>query len=232
MIFDFHTHILPGIDDGSRSVAESIKMLQMEAAQGIQKVVATPHFYAHHDTPKNFLAKRREAEMRLREEMSRYANLPEILLGAEVFYFPGISESDALYELTIDNKKCILIELPQPPWNEKIYKELELIWERHGITPIIAHVDRYINPLRTYRIPQRLSELPVKVQANASFFLSKFTKRMALQMLKKGNIHLLGSDCHSTRKRAPNLGEAEEIIKHRFGDEMISILDDNGYELL
>lgn len=232
MIFDFHTHILPGIDDGSKTVEDSVKMLQMEVQQGIRRVIATPHFYAHHDTPSNFLTKRKEAECRLREEMSKYSDMPELLIGAEVHYFSGISESDVVYELTIDKKKCILLELPQAPWNEKIYKELTDIWERHGIIPIIAHVDRYIHPLRTFGIPQRLSELPVKVQANSSFFVRRSTRHMALKMLKNGQIHVLGSDCHSLNTRAPNLGAAEKIIRLRFGDEMISQLDENGYDLL
>ena len=54
-IIDFHSHILPGVDDGSQSVQESLAMLKMEAEQGIQHVIATPHFYPKHDSPEHFL---------------------------------------------------------------------------------------------------------------------------------------------------------------------------------
>ena len=184
-IVDFHSHILPGIDDGSASAEESIAMLRMETEQGIDCVVATPHFYAHHDTPEGFLARRQEAEIRLREAMDGLEEMPEIILGAEVYFFPGISDSDAIPELTIGYNRCILIEMPPSPWSQNMYSELEEIQARWGITPIIAHVDRYLNLLTTYGIPQRLEELPVLVQANAGFFLRAGTRARALRMLER-----------------------------------------------
>ena len=116
MIVDFHSHVLPGIDDGSASVEESIAMLRMEAEQGITHVVATPHFYARHDSPERFLARRDRAEQKLRQAMEGISGLPQLIIGAEVYYFPGISESDVLKELTIAGKHSILIEMQQSPW--------------------------------------------------------------------------------------------------------------------
>lgn len=216
-IIDFHSHILPGIDDGSASLEESIAMLRAEAAQGIRHVVATPHFYAQHDTPKHFLARRSEAENRLREEMEKHKDLPELRVGAEVYYYPGVSNSDILWELTIDKKRHIMIEMPHSPWTDRMYRELEDIYTKQGITPIIAHVDRYIAPFHTHRIPQRLQELPVLVQANADFFLQRSTRRMALRMLREEQIHLLGSDCHNLTDRQPNLGDALKNISQGLG---------------
>ena len=71
MFIDFHTHILPGIDDGSASVEESIELLKAEAAQGITKVVATPHFYANYDSPERFLERRAKAKVLLDEEIKK-----------------------------------------------------------------------------------------------------------------------------------------------------------------
>lgn len=221
MIIDFHSHILPGIDDGSASVEESIAMLRLEAEQGVTHVVATPHFYPRYDAPERFLSRRAEAEKRLREEMAKHDNLPEIHIGAEVYYFPGISESDALPGLTITGKRSILIEMPHSPWTASMYRELEELYTRRGIEPIIAHVDRYIRPLQTHHIPQHLLELPVLVQANAEFFLKRSTQRMAMHMLKEDRIHLLGSDCHNMRSRRPNLDAAVKRIVARLGDGAI-----------
>ena len=67
-MIDFHSHILPGIDDGSKSVEMSIKMLRREAQQGISRVVATPHFYPQTDNPERFLRRRAEAERILFEK--------------------------------------------------------------------------------------------------------------------------------------------------------------------
>lgn len=220
MVTDFHSHVLPAIDDGSTDPQESLAMLRMEAAQGIRHVVATPHFYPRHHSPERFLEKRERAVAVLREAMAQETGLPELSVGAEVHFFSGMSDSDILPQLTIDKKCCILIEMPPSPWSDSMYRELEQIWLRWGITPIIAHVDRYIGPFRTFGIPERLAELPVMVQANAGFF-QHGTASMALRMLKKGQIHLLGSDCHNLTSRKPNLGGAVDMIRRRLGQQAI-----------
>ena len=226
---DFHSHILPCVDDGSQSVQESIAMLHMEAEQGIAHVIATPHFYPRYDTAVDFLTKRETAMNRLCKEMEQYSGLPKVTMGAEVYFFRGMSESEQLSQLTIEGSHSILIEMPPSPWTEDMYRELEAIWVRRGITPIIAHVDRYIRPFHTHGIPRKLADLPVLVQANAEFFLNKRTAGMALRMLKAGQIHLLGSDCHNLKTRKPNMGEAIHLIQRKLGENMIRQLQD--YEI-
>lgn len=231
-VIDFHSHILPGVDDGSRSLEQSLAMLQMEAAQGVRRVVATPHFYAQHDKPEKFLRKREEAERRIRQLISEHSGLPELSVGAEVYYFNGISHSDVLSELTIDKKRFILIEMPMPPWSDRIYKDLENIYIKQNLIPVVAHIDRYIAPFHTHHIPEKLENLPVVIQANASFFLEKATRRMAFRMLRQGKIHLLGSDCHDLTERKPNLGEAVKLLSQKFGPEIISYINSHEDEIL
>lgn len=214
---DFHSHILPGVDDGSASVEESIAMLCRLREQGVAHVVATPHFYPNYDDPERFLRRRREAYTVLAEAMKAYSGLPQITLGAEVLFFRGMSESDLLPQLTFEKKRCILIEMPPPPWSDAMYGELEAVRTRQGLTPIIAHVDRYISPFRTRGIPQRLAQLPVLVQANAGFFLKASTAAMALKMLKADQIQLLGSDCHNLTTRPPEMGAAVRRIREKLG---------------
>ena len=220
-IIDFHSHILPGIDDGSASVEESVAMLRREAEQGIRHVVATPHFYPRYETPESFLQKRDQAEAALLAAIEKESGLPQIHVGAEVYFFRGISQSEFLPQLTIRGNRCILIEMPPAPWPESFYQELEDIWRSRGISPVIAHIDRYIAPLRTHQIPRRLQQLPVLVQANAGFFLDGRTRRMALKMLKADQIQLLGSDCHNLTKRPPNLREAIHVIERKLGQSAL-----------
>ena len=214
---DFHSHILPGVDDGSRSVEESLEMLRAEARQGIGTVVATPHFYANHDTPERFLRRRAAAWEMLQTAMAQEAGLPEVIPGAEVYYFSGISDSDQLHRLTTGQKRYIMLEMPTVPWTQNMYQEMENIYTKHGITPIIAHIDRYISPLRHRQILDRLEELPVLVQANSDFFLRPMTAPLALRMLKEKRIHLLGSDCHNCSTRKPEMGRAIEKIEKHLG---------------
>ena len=216
-VTDFHSHILPNVDDGSRSVEESIALLRREAAQGIRRVVATPHFYAHHDAPERFFRRREAAWNRLREAMEAEPELPKVELAAEVHFFSGMSDSEVISQLTFPGKKYMLLEMPPAPWGESMYREMEAIYVKRGITPVIAHIDRYIAPLRTHGIPRRLAELPVLVQANGEFFLRRSTSHMALRMLREVRIHLLGSDCHDLQSRTPNLGAALELIVQRLG---------------
>lgn len=218
-MIDFHSHILPGIDDGSESVEESLALLRLEAEQGISHVVATPHFYPQQDRPEWFLQRRRRAEEELRREMARYSGLPRLSVGAEVYFYRGMSESEWLRELTIRDTQYILVEMPPSPWSEDAYRELENIHWRQGLTPVVAHVDRYIGTLRTHGIPERLERMPVLVQANAEFFLERSTARVAVRMLKKDQIQLLGSDCHNLNNRKPNMGPAVRYILEKLERE-------------
>ena len=218
---DFHSHILPGIDDGSKSVRMSIAMLRRLAAQGITRVVATPHFYAHQNSPEKFFARRDAAESTLRQAMAQVSGLPEVIVGAEVCYFPGMSGTDLLPALTIGSTSYILVEMPHGPWTQGMYRELENIRNRHGLMPIIAHVDRYIRPLQQYGIPDRLYDMEMVVQANAGFFMDWRTRRLAVKMLENDRIHLLGSDCHDMSDRPPYLAGAMDTIRQKLGKEAL-----------
>ncbi len=224
-VVDFHTHVLPEIDDGSASVKESLAMLRMEAEQGARRVVATPHFYARIDSVKPFLERRQASVENLLNAMTGVANLPRLSVGAEVHYFPGIGDADILRELTIDNGRFVLVEMPMTFWTDKMYQDLENIHKNLELIPIVAHVDRYIGPIQTYGIPERLMDLPVIVQVNASFFQRFSTKHMALRMMEKGQIHLLGSDCHNMKDRPVNIKQAVDLIETKLGRKVIAQLN-------
>lgn len=226
MIIDMHTHVLPNIDDGSTSLKETIAMLQMEAQQGISTVVATSHFYADHDSPEHFLERRAGSFGAVLKELKNNPELPNVKLGAEVYYYSGMSNTDELKELAIDNTQFLLLEMPMPPWTDKMYREILDIRQKLDLVPVIAHVDRYIGRFRTFGIPEKLETLPVLVQANASFFLNKATAPMAMRMLKRQQIHLLGSDCHNLTTRKPRLGEAVSAIRHCLGRQAIEQIEE------
>lgn len=219
MVTDFHTHILPHVDDGASSTAESSQMLDCIAAQGVRRVVFTPHFYANHDTPQRFFQRREKAFARLVQH--RRENWPELHMGAEVHYFEGISDCDALDALTVGGTRCVLVEMPSGKWNSRMLQELEGIRKKRGITPIIAHIDRYLPRFSSKKLLDQLAQMPVLIQANADFFIQRSTRRQALKMLQSGHIHLLGSDCHNMASRKPNLDQAVEQITQKLGREPI-----------
>lgn len=211
-MLDVHSHILPGMDDGSASLEQSVAMLREEADQGILRVIATPHFYPRRESVESFLKRREAALTALREAMAQQEDLPELLMGAEVFYYTGMSDSPDLRKLAIEGTNYILVEMPDGEWAPRMYRELERVALQQGLTPIVAHIDRYIRPWRTKGIPQRLAMLPVLVQANGAFFLNRKTRFLAMKLLKKGYIHLLGSDAHNMTDRTPNLGAVKALL--------------------
>jgi len=126
-MIDFHSHVLPQVDDGSDSMETTMRMLRMESEQGVDTVVATPHFYAQHDALDRFLDRRNAAAQRLWEILDKERGFPKVLLGAEVAFYPGISESDDLRKLSIAGSEYVLVEMPAPPWTEAMYRELPSI---------------------------------------------------------------------------------------------------------
>ena len=219
LIADFHTHILPGVDDGSPDVATSLEMLRREKEQGIEAVVLTPHFYPQRHRPESFLQRRTEAYEALTAQMPE--GVPRLHLGAEVYYYRGMSHTEQLRSLAIDGGSYLLVEMPWSGWAEKDFQELQLIYENLELTPIVAHIDRYINHRNAQKIMERLSQLPVLVQANASFFTGFFTRKMALRYLEEGRIHLLGSDCHDLSKRPPVVGDVMKKISEKVSLETV-----------
>lgn len=231
-MIDFHSHILPGIDDGSQSLETSIAMLKQAAEQGVTHMVATPHFYPQYDTPDHFLEKRAEAEAALRAEMARHTGLPELTVGAEVYYYPGIGTSESIKRLTIGGSDYLLVEMPGSHWTNAMYQDLEDLFYKQSLVPVVAHLDRYIRPLRTYGIPGRLEKMPVLIQLNAEAFLNRFTAPMALRLLKNETVHLLGSDCHNLTTRQQNLGAAAEVIEKKLGQDGLSVIESFGQKIL
>ncbi len=213
MIADIHTHILPGIDDGSPDVSTSHGLLERLREQGVTRVAATPHFYANHDSPERFL-RRRDRAMEVLGPVEGIDLRP----GAEVYYFEGISDCDALEALAIRDTGLLLVEMPPAPWPRRMLEQLTEIRRKRGLIPVIAHLDRYIRPLHSFGIPGQLEDLPVLVQINADALLRRGSA-MYLRMIQRGTVHLLGSDCHDLDSRSPKLDQAWRIIGQKLGPD-------------
>ena len=189
-------------------------MLAAASAQGIHRMVATPHFYPFEDDPRLFLERRSAAEARLRRAMGENDKnnaFPQLLMGAEVYYFDGISTSNAVEALCIADTGLLLLEMPFEPWSDRMLHEILHLHDRPGITVLMAHIERYLRFVKP-RALDVLREYGVLMQSNAEFFLSSKTRRRALRMLRRGQIHFLGSDCHNTDTRPQRMGEALALL--------------------
>ncbi len=210
---DFHSHFLPGIDDGAENIPAGVEMLRQSYSQGVHLLCATPHFYADEDDPKRFLVRRDDAFRRLKDALRDETGIPEIVLGAEVLYFPGISVADEIRGLRIGDSPFLLIEPPMMPWSEAMLDEIEQCGPSLRCIPVIAHIDRYIRMFRSPELIDRVRDRRVLIQVNAGFFLHPDYAERALELFKEGRVHFIGSDCHDPERRSPNLGAAEERIR-------------------
>ena len=214
MMIDFHTHILPGVDDGSRSIEESLAMLQAEGDAGIERVVFTPHFYASQNSPKDFLRRRQESWCSLLPHM--YRGLPKVSFGAEVQYFEGICQSAEIAALRIAGTPYLLLEMPFRRWEDRMLDDILELSTHPDTIVVLAHIERYLSHV-TSRSLAYLRDNGVKIQMNVSVFGERRQGHLAMSMLKAGEVHILGTDCHSMGHRRPNWEllplEAERLLE-------------------
>ena len=222
-MIDFHSHILPKMDDGSKSVEESCKMLKALAEQGVELVAATPHFYADDESLDSFLERRQKSFESLSEALTD--DMPKLLLGAEVRYYQGISRLENLKSLCIQNSDLLLLEMPFCKWTEYTVKEVVDIAGRGDITLVLAHIERYMK-LQPGRAFDTVLQAELLAQVNADFFTNGLTRRKALKMLYEQRIQLIGTDCHNLTTRPPKINEAFRRIQKKFGENFVKYIND------
>lgn len=228
-MIDWHSHILPKMDDGSKSVEESLELLSMLSAQGVDTVIATPHFYANDESVDRFLERRAECYGRLCDALPD--GVPKILLGAEVSYYSGISRLEGLSRLCIEGTDLLLLEMPFTHWSDSVIREVIEIATQRSVTVILAHIERYID-MQSGGVFDELREYGVLMQVNASFFCRMTTKRHACKLLAKGKIQLIGSDTHNVSHRPPMLDAAYSTIERKLGNEFLNEINGYGHFLL
>ena len=229
LVTDFHSHILPFMDDGSASIEDSLEMLKLLRAQGVDRVVATPHFYPKQEDPESFLQRRAQSAQMLRSAILfsglDKSEIPEIYIGAEVAYFGGMSLYKNIGDLCIEGTSVMLVEMPFSKWTDVVVSEVCRVKNELGIQVVLAHVDRYGH----YYDFQKLFKLKthrVIMQANADPFLRFIPCRRLLKMINMGMIGVLGSDFHNMTERPSNMDEAMEIIRARgFGAKLDAMMN-------
>lgn len=244
-VIDFHTHVLPGIDDGSRHALESLDMLKLEAEQGIDIVVATSHFYAKHDRISSFLHRRQDSFETLQRTISQeYAyshsksteqsnkDLPRIYLGAEVAFFDGISRADDIHKLTVEGTNLLLLEMPFGRWTSGNMEEVRYLVHHSGLQIMLVHLERFLLVPENKKKIYELLELPCILQVNAGSMLKWKMRGQSLKLFKTKGSGILGSDAHGTDYRAPNLAAGREVLAKKLGQSFLDEMDRLGAELL
>lgn len=219
-MIDLHNHLLPGVDDGAATLADSVDIARVARADGITAIVATPH-----RNPWSYRADRADAEGRLAEVAAACAEAGidlQLFLGGESYVAPDLPEQvRSGLALTINAGHYLLVEWPYdqyPPYSEPVLFELQV----RGLHPVMAHAERY---RIVQREPARLAALIERglvVQVTAGSLLGEAgpaVQRTAESLLEQNLAHLLATDSHSVAHRPPVLSLARERARALVGDE-------------
>ena len=232
-IYDFHCHILPGIDDGSRDIHMTERMLRMEISQGVDHILFTPHFYAQHQSASEFIRNRAKAYERTADLIEDHGMPLVTRYAAETYFFKGISEADILDDLSMhtEDQDVLFLEMPFAQWHRSVYEEVKALIEKRGLTVVIVHIERFLEYQKDKSIWDRVFELPVIPQHNAGIF-TRFSKRgTGLKTLKEGWPVILGTDAHNTDTRHPNMAEGRSVIGKKLENAVLQEIDDRSEKL-
>lgn len=215
-LIEYHCHILPQIDDGSDSVEMSLKMIEMMRAQGVERIIATPHFYAHRENynVKAFLEKRQNAYNKL---VPADETNSDILLGAEIAIEHGLHKIPDIDKLRIADTDYILLELPYAGFQHWYLDEITDIAYEYKLTPIIAHIHRYLEYYSKAEYDE-VMKLDAIFQINNEAFGNFKERHFVKKLIKEGYPYLFGSDAHNLTDRKPNW----DLLRKKAKDDIIS----------
>ena len=230
-MLDIHSHILPGVDDGSKSLDESVKILEMMKEQGITDVIATPHFYAFRENLEEYLKKIQYSYNQLKSHIEGM-NLPNVFLGTEVLYYYNIGESESVYNFTFGNTVYLLLELTNSSIGADLFKDIRNLRDKKGIIPVIAHIERYHKSSNFRKLLKFIDKEHILAQVNASSLFDSNDSKITLKLIKKGYITYIATDSHSATGRIPMMNRALKFISNHIGNHYSGALIRNSEKML
>ncbi len=222
-MIDMHSHCLPALDDGAKDINEALLMLEDAFKKGIRKVVATPHCKVYTDEELDETVKMRNNayEAVFSAAKDRNILIPQIVKGFEVHLDTDITDFRDFKKLCIEGTSAMLIEMPVGHWDSFAFGRIDSLKEA-GITPIFAHIDRYIGFKRN--IEKALLTDGVIYQVNAGAFLGWHRMKLIKKLYKLGKTVVAGSDMHNMTSRKNMLYEARKkaVNKNKVYEKMFN----------
>jgi protein-tyrosine phosphatase len=225
---DIHSHILPGIDDGSRSLDDSLALCRIAAEDGITTIVMTPHVmeFRYPNTRETI-----EGPFELLAAAIASEKIPLILVpGSEVHVAADLVTRlrDGDLMTYNDNRKYMLLEFPFQQivsGTEEIVYRLRLA----GVTPVIAHPERIGFFMDDHQRLESLLKLGALAQVTGGSLLGSFgekSERAAWRMVERRLVHVVASDAHDQKHRRPELKAAAALLASKAGEETARLMSD------
>lgn len=226
-MIDIHSHILWGLDDGSKNLSDSVEMAKQAVAEGITSIIATPHHRhpSFTNDKKDVLSKVQEVKAELNRQniqLDLYAGQEIRLFGEMVDIFNRGEEL-----LTLNDSEYVLVEFPSsniPKYTEQLFYDLLV----NGYTPIIAHPERNAeiaeNSDKLYRLIKNGALSQVTAASVAGMF-GKKTQKLSLNMLEHQLAHFVATDAHNITNRACVWKQAMDKLDKKLGSDMVKLVN-------
>lgn len=220
-MIDLHSHIIPNVDDGSRSLEDSVNLIKESIKLGITDIVFTPHFES--------IPNRMIPNININESFNAFKkHLEDENLNINIYLGNEITISDNLIKdlknskcLSINGSKYILLELDFFAAEEEIG---ELIYELElaGYSVIIAHAERYM--YADYKYIEMLVREGALIQINATSIITKhpFLRKFIMKLIKNNLVHFVSSDVHFGREN--KMLEAYQMVAKKFNKDIANKL--------
>ena len=223
-MIDLHSHILYGVDDGARTIEESLMMASQAAACGVTHMMCTPHF--HQGIFDNDINNIKLLVNELAEELSKNSIKIKLASAGEVRLTPDIVSWYQMKSLPYlgswQGKELLLLELPHshiPPGTENLIKWLL----KHNIQPVIPHPERNRDIMADYRKLLFLKRQGCLFQITAGSLVKRFSERsyeISCDMLTEDLVFYIASDTHDTKRRPNDMRLARDFIRSNYSEEL------------
>ncbi|MBQ6414138.1 hypothetical protein IJI28_00745 [Candidatus Saccharibacteria bacterium] len=228
-MIDIHSHILPGIDDGARTLGDSIDIVQELSSQGVTDIVATPHYITDtiYTSPRENNTK---LLIELRRVLAEAGITANVFLGNEIFIDITIAELlKRKVVSTLAESKYVLVEFSL---NEEYPNYADILGDlmEQGYKVILAHPERYLMTQRDYGVIENLCDMGVLMQCNLGSFIDKYGKaaeKLAVRLAKENRIFAMGSDIHHIRGDNSVLKAQKRLRKYYNKSELERVLVKN-----
>jgi protein-tyrosine phosphatase len=216
-MIDIHSHILPGLDDGAKTLEDSVAMVRMAAAAGTTDIVASPH------ANQEYAFDPQTVEDKISELQAAVGEKPRIYYGCD-FHLTPENIDNAIHSFerySINHKGYLLVEFSDfliPKTTDEIFARLM----RAHMRPIVTH------PERNQLLQRRVGDLEkwvtqgVLMQVTAQSFLGRFGRTAKLvsdELMGRGMVQFVASDAHDIKWRVTAMDEAYRYVQKQFGEE-------------
>lgn len=231
MFLDMHSHILPNVDDGAKTLQNALDLLEMLKEQGVTDVLASSHFYPFKDNLDEFSV-RYNASFESLSKIAKERNLPNLYKACEFFYFKGMSRIENINDFTINNTNYILIEIGAGHITNDFFEELLFLRDKRNIIPIIAHIERYCKFKNYKNLIEFVKKEKIQTQINCDSFFFFSTRKALKKLFELGIVNYIASDTHSPDTRPPLFDKAFKYIEKKYSKNTTEMLKNNSVAFL